>query len=155
MKISSVPSETGKNHPRIFLVMEMFFMIRKIFLNMRGEEKLKLNRGHIIHCSRRRTPANIRFFFGRGNVIVFIIMRPVYANCSFALLDGFAFIPTRDGGSTTIFYFFLLHLCTTTVGTSVFWTTFVFLRNYLHLYDVSYSSQSERVCGKLYEERSY
>ena len=82
-------------------------------------------------------------------------MRPVYANCSFALLDGFAFIPTRDGGSTTIFYFFLLHLCTTTVGTSVFWTTFVFLRNYLHLYDVSYSSQSERVCGKLYEERSY
>ena len=63
MKISSVPSETGKNHPRIFLVMEMFFMIRKIFLNMRGEEKLKLNRGHIIHCSRRRTPANIRLFF--------------------------------------------------------------------------------------------
>ena len=82
-------------------------------------------------------------------------MRPVYANCSFALLDGFAFIPTRDGGSTTIFYFFLLHLCRTTVWTSVFWTTFGFLRNCLLLYDVSYSSQSERVCGKLYEERSY
>ena len=51
--------------------------------------------------------------------------------------------------------FFLLHLSRTNVWTSVFWTTFGFLRNCLHLYDVSYSSQSERVCGKLYEERSY
>ena len=35
------------------------------------------------------------FLFGHDNVIVFIMMQPVYVNCSFAPLDGFAFISTK------------------------------------------------------------
>ena len=33
--------------------------------------------------------------FGHDNVIVFIMMQPVYVNCPLAPLDGFAFISTK------------------------------------------------------------
>ena len=35
------------------------------------------------------------FLFDHDNVIAFIMMQPVYVNCSFAPLDGFALISTK------------------------------------------------------------